>query len=319
MVVKRVDHADIRRARGRRRGHLQKLLEEGLYAEVGQRRAEEHRRQTALMHRFEVELIARARKQLHVVDQGLVLVLGQQALEDGVVDGQALRLDLVAEVRALKRDDLVVHAVVHALEALARADRPVDRERADAQLVLDLLEQLVGVARLAVHLVDKGEDRHAAHRAYLEQLARLRLDALGGVDDHDRRVRRHQRAVGILGKVLMARGVQNVDALTLVPELQHRGRDRNTALLLDLHPVGNRMAAVFLALDHAGFLNRAAVEQKLLGDGGFTGVRVRNDRKRAPVFNFFFQVCHWPYSSRSNEKLKFVAKCTQNVHNSNLL
>ena len=90
----------------------------------------------------------------------------------------------------------------------------------------------------------------------------------------------------------MTRGIQNVDALTLIAELQHRGRYRNTALLLDLHPVGNRMTAVFLALDHASLLNGSAVEQKLLCNGGFTGVRVRNDCKCAPIFNFFFQVCH---------------------------
>ena len=46
----------------------------------------------------------------------------------------------------------------------------------------------------------------------------------------------------------MARGIQNVDALALIAELQHRGRYRNTTLLLDLHPVGNRMTAVFLPL-----------------------------------------------------------------------
>ena len=244
------------------------------------------------MHSLEVELVACTGEQFHIVDQRLVLILGQHTLEDRIVDRQSLCLDLVAEIRALKRDNLIVHAVVHALEALARADRPVYRIGANAQLVLDILEQLVRVARLTVHLVDEREDGHAAHRANLEQLAGLCLDALGGVNDHHRRVSRHQRAVGVLGKVLMTRGIQNVDALALIAELQHRGRYRNTALLLDLHPVGNRMTAVFLALDHAGLLNGSAVEQKLLRNGGFTGVRVRNDCKCAPIFNFFFQVCH---------------------------
>jgi hypothetical protein len=39
-----------------------------------------------------------------------------------------------------------------------------------------------------------------AQAADLEQLARLRLDALGGVDHHDRRIDRGQRAIGIFGK-----------------------------------------------------------------------------------------------------------------------
>ena len=198
MRVERVDHANVRGTCSRRRRHLKELLQERLDAEVGQSGAEEYRRKPALVHGLEVELVARAGKQLHIVDERLILILGQQTLENGVINGQALRLDLVAEVRALERDDLVIHAVVHALEALARADRPVYRIGADAQLVLDVLEQLVRVACLTVHLVDKGEDRHAAHRADLEQLAGLCLDALGGVNDHHRRVSRHQCAVGIL-------------------------------------------------------------------------------------------------------------------------
>ena len=70
------------------------------------------------------------------------------------------------------------------------------------------------------------------------------------------------------------------------------------------------MAAVFLALDHAGLLNGAAVEQKFLGYGGFAGVRVRYDRKCAPVFDFFLQVCHRLISSRSCKTYKFL----RNVH-----
>ena len=96
----------------------------------------------------------------------------------------------------------------------------------------------------------------------------------------------------------MARGIQNVDALALVAELKDGGCDRNTALLLDLHPVGNRMAAVLLALDHAGLLNRSAVQQEFLGYGRFTGVRMRNDRKCAPIFDFFFQISHRLFSSQ---------------------
>ena len=47
-------------------------------------------------------------------------------------------------------------------------------------------------------------------------------NALGGVNDHDGGIRRHQGAVGVLTEVLVARGVQNVDALALVVELQDR-------------------------------------------------------------------------------------------------
>jgi hypothetical protein len=42
-----------------------------------------------------------------------------------------------------------------------------------------------GVAALAVHLVDEGDDRDVAQPADLEQLSRARLDAARGVDHHD--------------------------------------------------------------------------------------------------------------------------------------
>mgnify|MGYP000255446597 CR=1 FL=1 len=87
-----------------------------------------------------------------------------------------------------------------------------------------------------------------AHGADLEQLPGLRLHAFRAVDDHDGGVGGHEGAVGILGEVLMAGGVQNVDAEAVVLKLHHGGRDGNTALLLNLHPVGGGGAGVFLPL-----------------------------------------------------------------------
>ena len=94
--------------------------------------------------------------------------------------------------------------------------------------------------------------------------------------------------VGVLGEVLVARGVQNVDAEPLILELHHRGGDGDAALLLDLHPVGGGGPGVFLALDHAGLGDGASVEQELFGEGGFTGVRVTDDSKGAPPVDLSF-------------------------------
>ena len=58
-----------------------------------------------------------------------------------------------------------------------------------------------------------------AQGADLEQLDGLGLNTLGGVDDHDGGIRRPQGTVGILGEVLVAGGIQNVDALALIVEL----------------------------------------------------------------------------------------------------
>ena len=87
----------------------------------------------------------------------------------------------------------------------------------------DLVEQLERVAALAVHLVDERRDRHVAQAADLEQLAGLGLDALRGVDHHDGRVDRGQRAVRVLAEVLVARRVEQVERAVRVVE-RHHGR-----------------------------------------------------------------------------------------------
>jgi hypothetical protein len=71
------------------------------------------------------------------------------------------------------------HAVVGEIVGRAASGRPGHRRD-------DLVEELEGILALAVHLVDEGDDRHVAQAADLEQLAGLRLDALGGVDHHHR-------------------------------------------------------------------------------------------------------------------------------------
>ena len=90
----------------------------------------------------------------------------------------------------------------------------------------------------------------------------------------------------------MAGGVKKVDAKAVVFKLKHRGGDRNTSLLLYLHPVGNGMLIALLALDGARLFNRTAVKKKLLGQGGFTCVGVRDDGEGAPSFNFGSEICH---------------------------
>jgi hypothetical protein len=132
---------------------------------------------------------------------------------------------------------LARNAVVHALELGAVADRPVHRHRADAQHLLDLREQLQRLAAGPVELVDEREDRDAALAADREQLAGLRLDAFGVVDQHHGAVGGHQGPVGVLGKVLVPGRVQQVEHVAVVLELQHGRGDRDPALPLQFHPV----------------------------------------------------------------------------------
>ena len=131
----------------------------------------------------------RAVQELDIVHERVVIFLADELVELG---GAELRLDfahLLRSVRmaiALEGDHTTAGAVEHAAEVPAAADRPVHGVRADAQHGLDLFHELEGVADLAVELVHEREDGDAAQGAHLEELLRLRLDALGAVDHHDK-------------------------------------------------------------------------------------------------------------------------------------
>ena len=129
----------------------------------------------------------------------------------------------------------------------------------DSENLLDLAHELERVSRLAVHLVYKGKDRDMAHHTDFEQFDGLRLDTFGSVDDHDCGVRCHQGTVSILGEVLMSRGIKDVDAVSLVIELEYGRCYGDTSLLLDLHPVGDCVLCRFASLYGSGKVDRASV------------------------------------------------------------
>ena len=66
-----------------------------------------------------------------------------------------------------------------------------------------------------------------------------------------------------------------------VGELEHRRRDRDAALLLQLHPVGGHPAPLAAGLDRTGLLEGTAVEEELLGQRGLARVGVADDGEGA--------------------------------------
>ena len=170
--------------------------------------------------------------------------------------------------------------IEHAAKALAHADRPAHGRAVDAEHRFDFLEEGHRLAHLAVHLVHERDDRRRAEPADLQQLDRLRLDALRGVDHHHRGIDGGQHAIGVFGEVLVAGRVEQVDRVAFVVELHHGARHRYPALLLHFHPVRGGVTPALARLDGAGHLDRAAVEQQLLRQRRLAGVRVRDDRER---------------------------------------
>jgi hypothetical protein len=111
----------------------------------------------------------------------------------------------------------------------------------------------------------------------------LRLDALGGVDHHDRAVDRGQGPVGVFREVLVAGRVEQVEEDSGPLEGHHRRGHRNPALLLDRHPVGTGSAAVAARPDLPGLVDRARGVEELFGQGRLAGVRMGDDREGAPL------------------------------------
>ena len=181
--------------------------------------------------------------------------------------------------------------VIDPLELLPGTDGPVDGVGVDAQLCLHLAAELQGVPALPVHLVDKGEDGDVPQGTDPEEFSCLGLHALGGVDDHDGGVRRHEGAVGVLGEVLVARGVQDVDAVAIVLELHDGGGDGDASLLLNFHPVGGGGPGP-LALDLARLGDGPAVEEELFREGGFARVGVGDDGEGSPPGDFVLKSGH---------------------------
>ena len=157
--------------------------------------------------------------------------------------------------------EAAIAKIITAEEIRSHSHGPDLRRNIERQHLLDFIEQFETVAALAVHLVDEGDDRDVTQPAHLEQLAGLALDALGGVDHHDGRVHRSQRAVGVFAEVLVARRVQQVAGVTVIVKGHHRAGDGDAAVLFDLHPVGPGAALVATGSHRACKPDCAAGEQ----------------------------------------------------------
>ena len=254
-------------------------------AEVAQGRAEEHWGHVALEEGLGVEGFRGLPHQHGGLFQfGALLgveIAGHRVA--GETDRGGVALVLVVGGLLGERQELLVAQVQHPLESPTGTGRPVQRRRIEGQLGGDLVQQLDGVLRLAVHLVDEGDDRDVAQPADLEQLQGLGLDPLGGVQNHDRGVGGRERAVGVFREVLVARGVQQVEHQACVVEGHDAGRDGDPALAFDLHPVRPGPAVLATGPHRAGRADRAARQQQVLGQRRLAGVRVGDDGEGAPA------------------------------------
>ncbi len=279
LLLRRIDLARLRGRLARPRGYAYETFEQLPHAEIVDRRAEEYGSHLARQIGLAVECVVNALDQLHVVAQlgcELAADILVEQLRRQVVDLDGRRIGRLPLVAGKQRQVLFVY-VVYAAERLAARYRKGQRPHLDLQLALHLVEQIERILARTVELVDKDHYRRAAHAADIHQLARLRLDALGAVDDYYDRVDGRQRAVGILGEVLVAGRVEDVDLHVAVLEAHDRRGHRDASLTLYLHEVRRGALLYLVALHGTRHMYCAAEEQQFLGKGRLTGIGVRYD------------------------------------------
>ena len=174
----------------------------------------------------------------------------------------------------------------------AHTDGPIHWADVKLQLISDLIEQREAVAALAVNLVDEGNDRDGAQAADLKQFARLRLNPARCVDHHHRTVNGGERAIGIFGKILMPRRIEQIEGEAVSLKCHHRGCHRNPALLLNLHPVGAGTPIDAARLNLTCGMNCPAEQKQFFCERRFPGIRMRNDGKGAPIGAVGWSKCH---------------------------
>ena len=182
--------------------------------------------------------------------------------------------------------------MINSFEPAAHADRPGHRRATDRQDVFYLIKQLHRLAALTVELVDECHDRGIAQAADIHQFDRALFDAFGAVDDHQRRIDGGQRTIGVLGKILMAGCIEQIDDVVAVGKLHDRRGHRYSPLLFQRHPVRSGMATRLAPLDRAGELDRATEQQQLFSERRFPRIGMGNDCKCSPPTDLTGQTWH---------------------------
>ncbi len=144
------------------------------------------------------------------------------------------------------------------------ADRELQRQRHDVELLLQRVERAVEVGAGAVQLVDEDDARHVVAVGQAPVGLGLRLHAGHALDDEHRAVEHAKAAVHFDVEIDVAGRVDDVDAVVLPLARDRGGGDRDAALTLLLHVVGRGVAVMHLA---DAVRNAGVVEDALRGRG----------------------------------------------------
>ncbi len=268
-------------ARARRGCQVNERVQHFHDAEVVDAGAEKHRGLLAGEEGRAVKRRRGAGGQLHAFFGGFEF--GAEALDERLAVAQRDGVEILRAAFAarLEHGHGLGAQVDDAAEALALAHGPGHGHAGHTEFAFHFVQDVQRVAHLAVHLVDEGGWACAGGRPDQAGFG----FAVGGVDT----ISAESTAVstvGVLGEVLVAGRVEQVDHVVAVLHLHHRAGHRDAALFLDLHPVRGGVTRGLARLDRTGDLDRAREQQQLLGQRRFTRVGVRDDGKGAAAPGF---------------------------------
>ena len=228
---------------------------------------------------------------LEVLLHELFVVLGNSLNEDVTI--------LLSLLLHILRNRLGAHIVAHIVvvdlsvhidqvddtaEGILLTDGQLDGHAVGVQTIVQHLDAAEEVSTHGVHLVDVHHTGDFVLISLTPDGLRLRLDTALSSQNGHRTVQDAQRTLDLNGEVNVARGVDDVDAVTILLECNRVllslrvapvasgscGGDGDTTLLLLDHPVHGSAAVVNLA----DLVVDAGVVQNTLGSGGLTSIDV---------------------------------------------
>ena len=184
-------------------------------------------------------------------------------------------------------DSLLVDDIDLALEVVLAAERDEDWPGIGAEFLAHGVDGIVEIRAGAIHFINERDAGNSVFGGLAPDGLGLGLDASDAAEHGDCAIENAQGALDLGREVHMAWSVDDVhphfDSIVgfvdaFLRALHPRasgggGGDRNAALALLLHPVGDSRALVHLTdlVDHAG------VKKDSLGESGFAGIDVRGD------------------------------------------
>ncbi len=183
---------------------------------------------------------------------------------------------------ALGRRQAVDDRLEHEVDVEPGLGRDRHRLRSvEADDVLDLLLDPVGLGGGQVDLVEHRHDLMARVERVIDVGERLRLDSLARVDHQERALAGGERARHLIGEVDVARGVHQVEDVGLavlgqIFEPDRLGLDGDAALALDVHRIEH-------LLDHVALGHRPRLLDQPVGERRLAVVDMGDDGKVADV------------------------------------